>query len=176
MVRWDWGWAANCFYLNFPSYLSLFLSLSIFTLFSTAINCLVNCPTRWSLYCPLGICIDHPNPDLKWNIVQQCTINCQTSNILFLPIFTFAFKMSSMLVGICRSQARLCYFSWGGRGEGMSFCGGCIVLATACWSAARPSTRLTHLHIPPSNISSIRYLWRRPKHQWSGRIIYVFSI
>ena len=29
---------------------------------------LVNCPTRWSLYCPLGI-----NPDLKWNIVQQCT-------------------------------------------------------------------------------------------------------
>ena len=139
MVRWDWGWAANCFYLNFPSYLSLFLSLSIFTLFSTAIN-------------------------------------CQTSNILFLPIFPFAFKMSSMLVGICRSQARLCYFSWGGREEGMSFCGGCIVLATACWSAARPSTRLTHLHIPPSNISSIRYLWRRPKHQWSRRIICILNL
>ena len=33
----------------------------------------VNCPTRWSLYCPLGICIFH-NPDLKWNIVQQCTM------------------------------------------------------------------------------------------------------
>ena len=27
---------------------------------------LVNCPTRWSLYCPLGICIDH----IYWNIFE----------------------------------------------------------------------------------------------------------
>ena len=42
---------------------------------------LVNCPTRWSLYCPLGICIDHlfHNPYLKWNIVHQCTrVLCYT--------------------------------------------------------------------------------------------------
>ena len=41
----------------------------------------VNCPTRWSLYCPLGICIDHlfHNPYLKWNIVHQCTrVLCYT--------------------------------------------------------------------------------------------------
>ena len=34
-----------------------------------------NRQTRYSLYCPLGICTDHlfHNPFLKWNIVQQCT-------------------------------------------------------------------------------------------------------
>ena len=35
---------------------------------------LVNCPTRLSLYCPLGICIDHIlQPRSQINVVQQCT-------------------------------------------------------------------------------------------------------
>ena len=41
----------------------------------------VNCPTRWSLYCHLAFCFDHHNPDLReiWhsNVLSlHFTVNC----------------------------------------------------------------------------------------------------
>ena len=73
--------------------------------------CVVNCPTRWSLYCPLGICTPRPSSRLTlWPWSQPCgwSLTNHMADSMIKPQIktkTMAFVMNNEWVANCDKRA-----------------------------------------------------------------------